>query len=528
MFKIKPIGGVGQIGGNCTIIEFKSYRLLIDTGALFPLEEGLGVNILSPPYHSLGNIDFLILTHGHEDHIGTLNIFLKENPNAKVYTSNFTYQLLLKKGVRLKNFEIFDKDSTLILPGLDIWPVFVDHSIPETFGVFFNFSELDTSLFFVSDFKMNDEKSYSSNFERDKLKRLSQLSKLRLLFADNTNILSENKKTPAEEEIVPHLDDIFLKSSGRRIFATFFPSNIERFRNFLDLAKRHKLDVHLIGRSMQLFFHLARETNQISYDGQLYFDLPKPSESYRKLILVSGCQADYKSALRSMLFDEKAGRNFSSDDIFVYSAKIIPGNEKKVGNCFNKLAKFGVSIFNSESNFIHVSGHPGKEDLKELIDLTKPTDFVPIHNEYFFNDGFLKWFNDSFPNIKSHIIKNNDELIIEDGIIKYSESADSFLFDMVHDNGLILDRDGHRERRKISESGLVTVFIDSKKVDRFKVKTFGFPFSGLNQIDIDLALSKGISSYKKSNNEEALLRPLKDFFIANFNHKPVIRIIYLD
>ncbi|OFZ14306.1 MAG: hypothetical protein A2X86_05510 [Bdellovibrionales bacterium GWA2_49_15] len=522
MYSVRPFGGVGQIGANSTLFTLGDKNILIDAGALFPLEEGLGVNILVPKYEDLKRLDGIIITHGHEDHIGGLEVLLSKFPAVSIYTSNFTAKMLRKKNIEKRNIIIVNESSIISFGHWKFSPFYLDHSIPETFAAVLMNDHENTCILFVTDFKINTIEGSKSNFSFVQLEKLSGRYKSKTLFADSTNILSEQLKTPSEFELIEPLRKLFSQSEGK-IIATFFPSNVERLKIFMDLAIEYKLPVSLLGRAMKFFADLALETGYIK-------DIPKLSEAIlphqRSLILVSGCQGDFNGTLRGIILDESSKMKLTSKDTFIYSAKIIPGNDKKVGLIFNKIVQSGATLYHSENYFTHVSGHAGREDIRLLIDHFSPQAVIPIHTESHFLPAFKRWQQSEFPQIQHVQISNGDILLVEGERYEVQACQEKWQFNIVHDNGMVMDKHELRERRKLAESGIVSLSILQKKgLPAFKFTFFGLPFAIQDHADFDAYIFSVLANSKAPKDEKFMERKVKEYFIDKYSFKPNVTVM---
>ncbi len=524
MFSVHPYGGVGQIGANSTLFTLGDKKVLVDAGALFPLEEGLGVNILVPKYEDLEELDAIIITHGHEDHIGGIEVVQRKFPDATIYTSNFTAKMLRKKNIGKLAISIVNEKSLIHFGKWKFSPFYVDHSIPETFAATFWNEHEDQFIFFAPDFKINTGAGISSQFSFDRLKKMAGPFKHRMLFVDSTNILSEQLKTPAEQEVVEPLRKLFKESEGR-IFATFFPSNVERLKTFLDLALEQGLMVSMIGRSMRFFLDLALETGYLK-------TMPRVSDVIlphkRSLILISGCQGDFNGSLRGAILDGQSKCKLKEKDIFIYSAKVIPGNEKKVALIFNKIVASNVALYNSDNYFTHVSGHAGRDDLKLLIQNLCPQVIVPIHTESHFLPAFRKWHESEFPEIEHVQFANGETLVVGSDGLEIERGEGVWEFNIVHDNGQIMDKDNLRDRRKLAESGIVSLAIQEKKNHpNYKFNFFGLPFHVEDQADFDAYIFSVVSSFKMPRDAKLIEKKVKEYFVSKYSFKPNVSVVLL-
>ncbi|MBI2521520.1 MAG: ribonuclease J [Bdellovibrio sp.] len=524
MFSVHPYGGVGQIGANSTLFTLANKKILIDAGALFPLEEGLGVNILVPKYEDLKQLDGIVITHGHEDHIGGLEVLLRKFPAVSIYTSNFTAKMLRKKNIEKHNITVVNESSIVSFGHWKFSPFYVDHSIPETFAAVLSNEHENCCIFFVPDFKINVAKGSNSAFSFERIRILAAKFKNKILFADSTNILSLQLKTPSEYELIAPLRKLFSQSEGR-IIATFFPSNVERLKTFLDLAIENKLPVSLLGRSMKFFADLALETGHIRNIPKIA-DIILPHQ--RSLILASGCQGDFKGTLRGIILDDSTKLKLDSKDIFIYSAKVIPGNDKKVGLIFNKIIHSQASLYHSDNYTTHVSGHAGREDLNLLISNFCPQKIIPIHTESHFLPAFREWQKKEFPQVQHIEFSNGDTLVIDGDKYELKDSHENWQFNIIHDNGNLMDKHELRERRKLAENGVVSLaFLQKKGKPTYQFTFLGLPFAIEDRADFDAYIYSVLSNTKSPKDQKFIEKKVKEYFMEKYSFRPNVAVMIL-
>jgi ribonuclease J len=362
---IKPVGGVGQIGSNMTLIQGENDTILIDAGILFPYEDFFDIDYLIPDLSSIPTPTHLIITHGHEDHIGAVIHVVKKFPKIKVLASPFTAGLIRKKlefnkhPYPIAEYRHFDQ---LGFKDFTIDPIHVNHSIPETVGLLIKDTREEIGFFFISDFKIDFKTIYERPFDFEKLIKHSKNLKKRLLLVDSTNITSSTHETPSENDLIPVLDDLFEKAESR-IFVTCFSSNIHRLMTFISLAKKHGKKLIPHGRSMISYLNTANELGMIPD----YQSVVKMAESVtgnedNVVVLLSGCQGDFRGTFRRFCVGEDSQFKPRPNDTVLLSSKAIPGNEKKISLLVNKLSEIGCYVVTAQDKMIHVSGQPGRTD----------------------------------------------------------------------------------------------------------------------------------------------------------------------
>jgi ribonuclease J len=479
--KIEPVGGIGQIGSNMTLIQGMNDTILIDAGILFPYEDFFDINYLIPDLSTIPTPSHLVITHGHEDHIGAVQHVIKQFPNIIVTASPFTAALIRKKlefnndPYPIKEYRSVDQ---LGFTDFTIDPIHVNHSIPETHGLLIRDHKEEFGLFFISDFKIDYRNIYEAPFDFEKLIKLSKNLKRKVLLVDSTNITSNTLKTPSEVDIIPVMDEIFA-STEKRIFITCFSSNIHRLMTFIGLAKKYGRKIVPHGRSMISYLNTANELGMIpDFDSLVKLaDSVTPNQD-NVVVLLSGCQGDFRGTFRRFCMGEDSTFKPRSDDLVLLSSKAIPGNEKKISLLMNKLAEVGIKTITSQEKLIHVSGHPGRDDLTHLYEKFNPTDIVPIHGETSFIRAHIEHIKKSFPSAIPHYFLNFDSMIVGNDLKLKIEMGDKHDPVIIHGKQLILEKEKISERRKLACNG--TVFI-SLKISKSltEVEKISFTFQGL-------------------------------------------------
>lgn len=530
LLRIRPVGGVGQIGSNMTLIQSENDTILIDAGILFPYEDFFDIDYLIPDLDSIPTPSHLIITHGHEDHIGAVIHIIKKFPQIKVLASPFCAGLIRKKlefnsyPYPINEYRHYDQ---LGFHQFTIDPIHVNHSIPETVGLLIRDTEEKVGVFFVSDFKVDFKTTYERPFDFEKLSKLSNNLTKRILLVDSTNIKSSQVETPSEQDLIPVLDNIFNESLNR-IFITCFSSNIHRLMTFANLCKKYNKKLVPHGRSMISYLNTANELGMIPD----YQKIAQTSESLTGsedniVVLLSGCQGDFRGTFRRFCIGEDSQFKPRPTDTVLLSSKAIPGNEKKISLLINKLAETGCKIITAQDKLIHVSGHPGKTDLALLYQKYSPTDIVPIHGESYFIREHIEYIKDVFPQSIPHYLLNHDELIIHDDLkmnVVQGEKKDPII---IHGKGLVLEKERISERRKLACNG--SVFVSLKLSSSFKIEKITFNFLGLPNIinQNSEKFKKFLENYLSQVNfkdlektSEEIRVAIRRYFDQNLGYKP--------
>ncbi|MAZ48823.1 MAG: hypothetical protein CME65_09675 [Halobacteriovoraceae bacterium] len=463
--KIYPMGGVAEIGSNMTIFEFEEHLVAIDYGILFPYEDFFDINYLIVDTTALKKISkpiTLFITHGHEDHIGAVVHFIKEFPQAKIYAPRLARELILSKLDRANlGHEIieYNKEFKLDFGEYTLRPTHVTHSIPDTYGVIINKGQ-ELAFLFISDFKFDLIPSFEEPFDVENIKTYFSAAKRKIAFLDSTNILSEGK-TLSESELLGDFEEILLRN--KRTFFTLFASNIYRVKNLLEIAKKANRKVCFIGRSLNFYLDAADKVGLLSKANYPIVELDAIDnyDDPRLLYLVTGSQGEHLGATRRIANGDQKNIKLKEDDIFVFSSKAIPGNEKKIYRLINTISETGTTVITSKDQRVHASGHPAREDLKQLVSEINPTDIVPIHGETYFLRKHIDFIKDNFPKIQTHYMTNFDTMLIKGSEINIVDGKQMEPL-IIHGDSIVIPREKISERRKMACNGLITIAINHK------------------------------------------------------------------
>lgn len=384
---IFPLGGVGEIGKNMTALKLQDKILIIDCGLMFPEEEMPGVDIVIPDFTYLvenkDQVLGLVLTHGHEDHIGAIPYFLREVP-VPVWGTGLTLGLLSAKLDEHKLSDVTELNS--VEPGdtVKVGPfkvefIRVSHSIPDAVALAIHTSV--GTIVYTSDFKFDQTPVDNKIMDISRFARLGDEGVL-ILLTDSTNV-EKPGFTPSERIVGQAFDDIFAQAEGRIIIATF-ASNIHRMQQVFNTAYKYNRTVAVIGRSMAQNSEIAERLGYLHIpDGtKIKLEDMEWLEPHQTVIITTGSQGEPLSALSRMAMDEHKKVKISAGDTVIISATPIPGNEDLVMRTINRLFRLGADVVYDLIKPVHVSGHGNQEDLKLMINLVKPKYIVPIHGEF--------------------------------------------------------------------------------------------------------------------------------------------------
>ena len=386
---ITPLGGLGEIGLNCQLWETAGGVVMVDCGLMFPDDAHLGVDVVIPHFGAVSAIKDkllgIVLTHGHEDHIGALPWIVPEIKGTRIYGSRFTLALVEHK---LREREILDwvelcpVDINTVLPLGDLTFRFfpVCHSIPEGFGL-----GIETPVGRVvhsGDFKIDPHPLDVTGTDLNLFRNFAGPEGARLLLSDSTNVVRDGRSL-TEREVKDSLDKIFAKAEGR-IVITLFSSHIQRIQEVFDLAREHGRTVVISGKSLANNIEMARDLGIAKLPPSFFNahngvpDLP----DNQLVLVVTGAQGEPLSALSRMVLGGHRQLEIRKGDTVVMSSRMIPGNAKAISKLINELYRIGAEVLYESVHAIHASGHGQREELRDMFEAVRPELFVPIHGEY--------------------------------------------------------------------------------------------------------------------------------------------------
>ena len=546
--RVIPLGGLGEIGKNMTAIECNDEILLVDCGLSFPDDDMFGIDKVIPDFDYLTTsgkkIKGLIITHGHEDHIGAVPYLLQEF-NIPVYGLMFPLGLITNK---LKEHGI-KGDMRVIQPGksfrvgrhFNIEPLRITHSIADS--VCYNIKTPAGRIFHTGDFKIDYTPVDGNPID---FARLAQIGSegVDLMLADSTNVIREGY-TQSEKVVGETLESIFRRSNKRIIIATF-SSNVHRIQKIIDIALLCKRKVAFSGRSMINVVELARDLGYIKIPDKMLVDLNKTKNIPDKelVIITTGSQGEPMSALARMASADHKSINIRKNDMVILSSTPVPGNELTVANVVNQLVEKGAEVIYSDIAETHVSGHACKEELKLMHSLIRPKYFMPAHGEF----RHLQTHADlaaelGMPRENIFILNNGDALELSSkGAKKIEEAAEA---DGIFVDGLGVGDVGNivlRDRRLLSDSGLIIVVtaIDTENRQILSgpdIISRGFVYVRENEDLIDAACQKAEEIIEQCFNKNmkdwngiktAVREGLKKYIYSKTGRSPIILPVFME
>ncbi len=464
--RIISLGGLGEIGKNMTVIECSNDMFIIDCGLAFPDDDMLGVDIVIPDFsyieRNLDRLRGVVLTHGHEDHIGALPYFLSQF-KVPIYGTRLTLGLVEGK---LKEHGLLGKVSlnvvkprqTVKMGCMSVEFIHVNHSIPDACGLAVHTPA--GVIIHTGDFKVDFTPIESDVIDLPRLGELGNKGVL-LLMADSTNA-ERPGTTKSERHVGASFDVLFQQAQGRRIIIATFSSNVHRVQQIVDAAQKYGKKVAVSGRSMINVVTKAIELGYLTIPQGILVDIDNlNSYSDEEIVIVTtGSQGEPMSALTRMAMSDHRKVRVTPNDFIIISANPIPGNEKLVGRVVNELMKLGAHVIYEKMYEVHVSGHACQDELRLIHSLTRPRFFMPVHGEYKHLSKHADLAVEMGMDRKNVLISDIGKVVETDGVdlkVIGSVPAGAVMVDGlgVGDVGSIVLRD----RRHLSEDGLIVVVV---------------------------------------------------------------------
>ncbi|HKO35506.1 MAG TPA: ribonuclease J [Pyrinomonadaceae bacterium] len=466
VIEIIPLGGIGEFGMNCTLLRYGDEMLVLDAGMGFPEESVYGVDICIPDFEILEQyrqeITAIILTHGHEDHLGALPYVLKKI-NVPVYASHFTLALAESKlhehnllnDVLLHRVEPRD---VVTIGSFTIEFIRASHSLIDCFHLAIK-TPVGT-IIHTGDYKVDETPVIGEPIDLRTLRRYGQEGVLALL-SDSTNATVPGR-TPSERAVIPAFEEIFGEAQGRIIVAAF-ASSIHRLQIVFDVAQQFDRKVCVLGRSMQKNVEIADRLGYLDlHDGMLIsLNEAKNLPDNEIVLLVTGSQAEPRAALYQLAAQLYKGITIEEDDTVVLSARIIPGNERAISKLIGHIYKRGANIIEEKRRLIHVSGHASQDDIRIMTEAVRPKFVVPIHGEYrmlFRHKEFVK--NHLGYAEENIVLIENGDVLELDGERAVITGKKEIRRTFIDDSGFEeIEYDTVRERKRMAYEGMITLVL---------------------------------------------------------------------
>lgn len=545
--KVFALGGLGEVGKNMYCIMHGNELIIIDSGVLFPESDLLGIDYVIPDYTFLkeneSKIKGLFITHGHEDHIGSIPFLLQTVNIPVIYAPNQAANLIKKKlaerNIGYDNIVIYDESSNIKFKNIEVEFIATTHSIPDSFAIVVKTP--NGVIVESGDYKF-DLSPIGPMANLQKMARIGEKG-VTLLMNESTNAEKEGVSL-SESKVDATLSDLFSKQRGRIIVATF-ASNVYRLKHIIETAKRHNRKVVLFGRSMETQVEIAIQSGYIEDTSTIITaDEANKLKPEEVCLLCTGSQGEPLAALSRIANGTHRQIKLLPSDTVIFSSSPIPGNGEAVANTLNQLALKGVKTYtNTLLNDIHSSGHGNQEELKLMIRLLKPKYVMPIHGEY----RMLREHTDlavscDVPRENTFIMQNGEMLSILNGKVKRDKSF--ACYDVYVDGNRIGDIGSVviKDRKIMARDGILVLVcnVDLKKkllLGKVTIATRGFILVNENEALIKQIENKATEiiikelQNKKFNYSELksnVINEVNSYIIEKTGRKPIILPVIMD
>ncbi|MCQ6358876.1 ribonuclease J [Bacillus cereus] len=540
---IFALGGLNEIGKNMYAIEYSNNIVIIDCGNKFPDESLLGIDLIIPDIAYLvenkDKVRALIVTHGHEDHIGGIPFFLKKL-NVPVYATRFTLGLIeikLKEHKLLRESELIEinSNSNLTIGEIRVSFFKVTHSIPDCLGIVFHTPE--GNIVHTGDFKFDLTPANNENSDIHKMAAIGKEGVL-LLLSESTNA-ERPGLTPSEQIVGEHVEAAFMKAERKVILSTF-ASNISRVQQVVNAAQKTNRKIALLGRSMVNVVAVAMERGYLTVPDGMLIDPHEINEMApeRVAILCTGSQGEPLAALARLSTGNFRGVDILPEDTVIFAAGPIPGNERNITSIVDNLFAFGAKVIygSGSTSGMHVSGHGYQEDLKLMLTLMKPKYFIPIHGEFrMLHHHRLLGESVGVEQGNTFIINNGDVVDIEHTIARQTRKIP---VGNTYIDGADVDNIGEivlRDRKQLSEDGMLMIILTMSKAEGTLISdpdtiSRGFvdrDFSELRR-DVNRLTIKTVNELQEANRnswnvmKKQIKKSIRQYVYTHTKKKPMI------
>lgn len=542
---IAPLGGLGEIGMNIMAIIYQKRAILVDCGLMFPDSAALGVDIVIPDIKFLlesdVQIEGIVLTHGHEDHIGALPYVLEDLDFPPVFGTPFTLALAED---RLRSLELYSTNRTGLSSKAIFKPVYppaqfkagpfkikslqVTHSVVDSMGLV-----IDTPvgrIIHSGDFKIDLDPLDGKKIDRQSLIRAGKEG-VQLLISDSTNV-EKCGWSKSEHEVGRGLLQLFKTLNRGKIIVGVFASNIHRIQQIIEASRKVGRKVAFCGRSIEGNIEIARELKYLEYDRN---DIVPASEienfdAKKIVVIATGTQAEPRSVLYRISLNDHPMVRILPGDTVVFSSRLIPGNEKNISHLINNLYRRGAEVIDSETANIHASGHAYQDEQIQLLKWTKPKFFLPAHGEYRMLVKHLKLAEENYPGVQGLVAENGDFLeLSKDSFKKVGRFPSGKIY--LDEGATDLHEGLLRDRKQLGNTGLVVVSLVLDKEEGRVLDGPNFDIRGVNEVDREklgtliLDRIQELSREARKDDvevEEELRRVTRRFFRKQNGVKPVV------
>lgn len=518
--KIIPLGGLDGIGKNMTAFEYGDDMVLVDAGLMFPEDDQPGIDLILPDYtyvleneHKLRGI---VITHGHEDHTGALPYLLMDlTRKVPIYAAKLTLGMIAGKleehNIRQPKFVEVQDGSNVTLGALNLTFFAMTHSIPGALGVFMNTPA--GTLIHTGDFKLDQTPIDGRRPNYQAICKFGARG-VDLLLADSTNATRPGF-TQSEAAVGPNLRHIIKNAKGR-VFVASFSSHIHRLQQVCDASVAVGRKVVVTGRSMVNNTKVARELGYLNIaDEDIIdaFDVDRIDDD-KIVVLCTGSQGEPLSALARMANGEHKSLSITANDTVIISATPVPGNEKSVQGIINSLSKIGCDIYDKSRALVHVSGHGSQEELKLMLAMVKPRNFMPVHGEACHLRAHAELaVKMGVPEKNIFVLDNGDTLEMRHGKVRRGRAVESGV--VYVDGGNVTDANPVviRDRQKLAQDGVVSVTVaisgKRKNVSAVEVTCRGISFGSDEELMEEARATVRAQADKLANSDGASIDSLR-------------------
>ncbi|HSH01562.1 MAG TPA: ribonuclease J [Anaerolineae bacterium] len=532
--KIIPLGGLGEVGKNMTAIEYGRNLIVVDCGVMFPSNDMHGIDYVLPDFqYVIDNQDILrgiVLTHGHQDHIGSLP-YLLDKISAPIYGTGLTIGMvemtLQEKNLLHKTtLEVIHDQQTFPLGPFRISPFSVAHSIPAAVGLV-----IDTpvgAIVHTGDYKLDE--TVAGGYRTD-FKRLAELTPngVLALLGDSTNA-DRPGQTPTEKVVAETMDQLFGEHTNGRIIIATFSSMLARIQEIFNLADKHGRKVAVTGRSLIQNVELARTLGYLYVPSGLLVDVTDRHIADDKLIIVcTGSQGETRSALNRMANGDHRFVDIKKNDTVIVSGSVIPGNEEDVARMINNLFLRGANVIYGSLAQVHVSGHGSRKDMQTMLEKVNPKFLLPMHGEHRHLHLHGQMAQQNGMNASDIFVLHNGAVWVSDGEKAWVEKP--LRNEAIYVDGTLIGEIGEvvmRDRERLAQDGFMVVYVPinrrTKQVGKPRIFSRGFLQMDSAQDLMEMAtkqLQRELNRNKR-NHHDTVRHTLENFFYHKTQSRPVI------
>lgn len=521
------LGGVGEIGGNCYIYETEDSAIIVDCGLKFFQSEFMGIDFTIPDFQYLESIrekiKGVVITHGHEDHIGALPYLFRYFP-LPVFAGNYAIKLIKHKiahsKYRPKSFNTILDGEKISIGDFNIEFLEINHSIPDAFFLIIDVG--GKKFVHCGDFRVENNPLIGKPFPTEKLMELK--NKVIGLFIDCTNVFNETNEID-ERSLLQKFIDIFKNTEGR-IFFTTFSTNVSRIKLVIEACIASDRKIIIDGNSFSKNINISRDLSYLKIPDNLIIPLDKIDfyNPEQLCILVTGCQGEPNSSLFRIAMLERKKLKIAPSDTFIFSATTIPGNEKNINRVINEIYLHNGKVLRG----LHVSGHATQKDILDVIETISPEWTIPIHGEIAHQRTLEKLINQN--NLSTPIfVKNGNKLTFHQDEYSISTVQTGITY-IDQRGGFEYDEEIFKEKKHLSRDGIIVVIYTDKRII---LETVGFRLT--NELDIKLKryIKENMEKLQEISTDDfdvknTVVALVKKYFKKNFEKRPIVKALTLE